>query len=116
MLFRSEEDVWVETLCTRFFYNEKIYDIIDNKKTEYSNLHYLKIGYLVNNSDLNFWIDKDKDTSLCYACDLSNSLYRKDSDENLLNRFELYEVEEYDFLLSVKDLFGFNLFKLEGME
>lgn len=111
-----EEGVWVETLCARFFYNEEFYDIIDVKKTEYSNLHFFKIGYLINNSDLNFWRDKDKDSTLCYACDLSNSLYRKDSDENLLNRFELYEVEEYDFLLSVKDLFGFNLYKLEGIE
>lgn len=59
------------------------------------------IGYLINENELDYWKDLDKNDNLIYAFDTSNGIFRKiyEGQENLKNRYELYAKKgTYDYL------------------
>ncbi len=64
-------------------------------------LCYSLIGYLINENELDYWKNIDKNDDLIYAFDPSIMVYRKiyEGQENLKNRYELYAPREtYDYL------------------
>ena len=62
------------------------------------------IGYLVNENELDYWQDFDKNNELIYALDTNNGVFRKtyEGEENLKNRYELYAQSEAYAYLAIK--------------
>lgn len=48
-----------------------------------------KIGWLINNKDLEKWKEIDKDENIVYALSMENAVERHMFDENLIDRWEL---------------------------
>ena len=76
-----------------------------------------KIGWLINEIDLQKWQAVDENNELVYAVDINNSVTRNDPYENLKNRYELFSYPNDTSRLVIKDDGGWSLiYKMEGNE
>ena len=76
-----------------------------------------KIGWLINEIDLQKWQAVDENNELVYAIDIYNSVTRNDPYENLKNRYELFSYPNDTGHLVIKDDGGWSLiYKMEGNE
>ncbi len=88
-------NTFIERVPESFFFNEFEYKFSLSSST---NDNKVKIGYLINEKDLNKW--KSIDSSNCvYAIDVHNTINRKTSISELVDRYELYlYMNDYNYL------------------
>lgn len=111
----DDETLLVATIPTEFMCFDEIY-ITNNEEIDTLAFGTM-IGYLVNESDLDFWKSKDNNDNLVYA--IGNGVYRKiyEGQENLKNRYELYSQNEAYECLAIKGYTGnFILYYRQGGE
>ena len=88
-------NTFIECVPESFFFNEFEYKFFLSSST---NDNKDKIGYLINEKDLNKW--KNIDSSNCvYAIDVHNTINRETSISELVDRYELYlYMNDYNYL------------------